>query len=343
MKRFLALISLLLLFALCLASCDEAAVSVVGAAFNEVGELILTMSDGTTQNVGKVPVEGGETAEEPAGFDFYPLSDGTYGVDLIKSAYMEEVVVPSTYRGKSVTSLIGVGDVSNLYDNAKIKKITIPNTVVIIGEDALAFPLLETVAFEEGSQLKTIGNAAFYGCKELSNITLPDSITDIACDAFGGCEALPLTEYDNARYFGTASNPYMILMEAKNTEITSCTVHADTRVITDRAFNSCASLNTVTFAQNAKVVEIGDYVFNGCNNLQSFTVPASVVEFGNMLFGYRGPDALMFEITDGWWMGTYSGEKIADAPLTNDPAANAALYKGTTSGSTNYSWYWYRT
>ena len=59
MKRLCVLTALLLTLALCLASCNTAAVGISGAKLNENGELVLTLTDGTEQNVGKVTGENG--------------------------------------------------------------------------------------------------------------------------------------------------------------------------------------------------------------------------------------------------------------------------------------------
>ena len=59
MKKICMLVALLLTSALCLASCNTAVVGISGAKLNENGELVLTLTDGTEQNVGKVTGENG--------------------------------------------------------------------------------------------------------------------------------------------------------------------------------------------------------------------------------------------------------------------------------------------
>ena len=36
--------------------------------------------------------------------DFYPLPDGTYGVKVGKSLYLEEITIPARYNGKSASN-----------------------------------------------------------------------------------------------------------------------------------------------------------------------------------------------------------------------------------------------
>ena len=102
------------------------------------------------------PINAGKLTQDDYGLDFYPLPDGTYGVKAGRSLYLEEVIIPQTYNGKKVTSIL-----ENAFDGAtSLKKITIPSTV------------------------NTIGEHAFLNCRDLTSITLPAAITNIYHDAF---------------------------------------------------------------------------------------------------------------------------------------------------------------
>ena len=52
---------------------------------------------------------------------------------------------------------------------------------------------------------------------------------------FGGCNLI-CAEYGNALYAGNANNPYLVLIAAKNKDITSCNINEKTRFINARAF-----------------------------------------------------------------------------------------------------------
>merc|ERR1711957_153148 len=73
---------------------------------------------------------------------------------------------------------------ANAFSYTKITKIEIPRSVQIIDDAfAFAFSQLEEVVFQSGSQLHTIGQAAFWGTK-ITKIEIPRSVKIIDSYAF---------------------------------------------------------------------------------------------------------------------------------------------------------------
>ena len=186
-KLLLILLSLCLL--LMLVSCGET-VSVTGATVDENGDLIVTFSDGSTQNAGKVKGEDGKDGaatdvENPLELDFYPLPDGTWAVSAGKSIYLEEVTSPATYKGKTVT-YIGNSAFSGC---SSLASITIPSSVTSIGDYAFSrCSNLETITIP--SSVTSVRAYAFNGCSSLSSIIIPSSVTSIGYGTFTGCSSL---------------------------------------------------------------------------------------------------------------------------------------------------------
>ena len=185
------------------------------------------------------------------------------------------------------------------HENEKITKVTIPDSVTSIGE------------------------WAFHGCWRLTNITIPDSVEFIGYDAFSLCENLIYNSYDNAYYLGNEENPYVALIKATMPDITSCTIHKDTKVVYNEAFYFCSSLIDVTMPDS--VVSIGSYAFAYCSNLESITIPYSVTFIGYGAFdGCTSLMSVTFENPDGWWYSSGA----------DDDAVNGTYIDGLSDGTT---------
>ena len=145
---------------------------------------------------------------------------------------------------KSVTIHNGVEviDMYAFFTCPNLVSITIPNSVTTINRSAFAgCSNLTTVIFEEGSQLKTIGDSAFDGCTKISSINLPTSVETISRRAFYGC-----------------------------TNLTSVVIPDGVKTIGNNAFEQCTSLETIDIP--ASLTEIGSSAFYWCNNLTAINV-----------------------------------------------------------------------
>jgi hypothetical protein len=100
----------------------------------------------------------------------------------------------------------------------------------------------------------TIRGYAFSGCYNLSEITIPDSVTSIGQCAFGGCSLTGITIPDS---------------------VTS---------IDESAFQGCHRLRTITFGEGSQLSSIGESAFRDCSGLTGITIPASVTSIGASAF-----------------------------------------------------------
>ena len=107
------------------------------------GYLWVTYTDSETPvNVGKVVADDSEDESQGTeGLAYYPLPDGTYAVGQGNTIYAEEIVIPSTYKGKPVTAIVenGLKELSRdpeHFIHPKMKKITIPDSITSIGDGA---------------------------------------------------------------------------------------------------------------------------------------------------------------------------------------------------------------
>ncbi|MGN1061024.1 MAG: leucine-rich repeat protein, partial [Candidatus Coproplasma sp.] len=164
--------------------------------------------------------------------------------------------------------------------NISLKTVEITSGKSISSAALSGCALLESVAIPD--YVTTIGNNAFSGCASLKNVTIGSNMKSIGYSAFDGCTKLVFNEYDNGYYLGNANNPYVVLIKAKSTDITSCTIHTTTKLILGYAFNKCTSLTNLTIPDS--VTNIGDYAFRECTSLESVTIGSGVTSIGNYAF-----------------------------------------------------------
>ena len=97
------------------------------------------------------------------------------------------VEIPSEVNGVPVIS-IGEGAFYDYYANrcAAVESITIPDTVVNIGEKAFR-NLTSLTSIEVPDSVTTLGRYAFWGCSSLTSAKLPDKLTSVPEGTFVNC------------------------------------------------------------------------------------------------------------------------------------------------------------
>ena len=148
-----------------------------------------------------------------AGLEYYPLPDGTYGVKMGTTQYLEEVVIPATHGGVAVTRILD----SAFSGASNLQKITIPSSVTSIDKKAFSGCTgLTSVVIPDS--MTSIGDWAFYDCGSLTSIVIPDSVPSIGDCAFANC-----------------------------TGLTSIVIPDSVATIGDYAFSGCTGLTSSTF------------------------------------------------------------------------------------------------
>ena len=152
--------------------------------------------------------------------------------------------------------------------------------------------------------LTSIGDDAFYGCSNLTSVTIPESVTSIGVEAFAHCYGLTsVTIPEGLTSVGDYAFEY--------SGLTSITIPEGVTSIGDRAFALCSGLTGISVASGNTVYDsreecnaiietstntlivgcqntvipnsvriIGDEAFMGCTGLKSVTIPEGVTSIG---------------------------------------------------------------
>lgn len=257
---------------------------------------------------------------EPWSGSYYESSDGVFTfiirddyalVSRCRSDVAGTAEIPSTVEGKPVTA---IGE--NAFSECSLNEIIIPEGVVYIGRRAFSYSNVEIVHLP--NSLDEIGEDAFYSCNQLTQITLPDGLEYIGESAFCNCRKLesvriPKTVKNIGYYAFDCYNYYQenygiksievdpenkvyasengVLFDKAMTELIkypsgkkdkSYAVPEGVVTISDRAFNSCPEISSVTLPQS--VAYIGSYAFYECGKLIDIDLPKSVETIGEGAF-----------------------------------------------------------
>ena len=125
----------------------------------------------------------------------------------------------------------------------------------------------------DGQTVTAIGAAAFANHPYLQEITLPDTVTQIADNAFSGCTALTQITAQGVTTLGDAA--FMGCSALKNLSFAQ-----QLKVIGARAFVDCTALQNIHCEQ---LTAVSESAFSGCTALQSVYIPVAT-QFGNSAF-----------------------------------------------------------
>ena len=119
----------------------------------------------------------------------------------------------------------------------------------------------------------------FYGCK-LEDVKISESATSVDKEAFGYCRNLTCVTIPNSvTSIGSSAFCDCIGVTGVNYNATNCTSMGSSNY---PVFSGCSSLTTLNLGDN--VQNIPDYAFYGCSGLTSVTIPKSVTSVGNSAF-----------------------------------------------------------
>ena len=158
---------------------------------------------------------------------------------------------------------------------AGCKNTVIPNTVISIGDNAF-YGCSDMTSISIPSSVTSIGYRAFIYCSGLTSISIPYSVTSIGNEAFQYCSSLESVTIPS----GLTSIGRSVFSGCSN--LTSISIPDGVTSIGDGAFHGCNSLSSVTIPNS--VTFIDSYAFMYCSSLKSVTIPNSVTSIGSFAF-----------------------------------------------------------
>ena len=249
--------------------------SIGDGAFEECWSLDEVHYSGTTENWSAITV-----------------GDNNGRLKLVDVVCSNGTIIAPDYCGEDVTwtlengvlTISGTGEMDNYYDGNGIPWYDDAESIV-------------KVVVEDG--VTSIGESAFLGCKNLKSVELPSSIESINYGAFSGCSSL-----SEINYGGTAKEYKQIFIGSYNGALGSATVHCEDGDITYATWKLENGTLTISGtgdmfdygwfgtpwhseAESIEKVVVEDGVtsiaaaaFVECKNVQSVTIPQSVVYIG---------------------------------------------------------------
>lgn len=164
--------------------------------------------------------------------------------------------------------------------------------------------------------LASIGEQAFYGCTEITQVTIPEHVVTIGSKAFWNCPALQTVNYNAINCYMQSSNgasTYLSVFSSNEYGAASAlkrvvigsgvkripayafkdcvdlypgiTIRSSVTEIGAHAFENCSSITTLSFQNNSSLTTIGEYAFKDCSALnRALNLPSSVETVGNYAF-----------------------------------------------------------
>ncbi|MBQ3501050.1 MAG: leucine-rich repeat protein [Oscillospiraceae bacterium] len=281
-------------------------------------------------------------------FGFTPdvfAMESSSGTETSEEAYEEEIPEDSETEEPKVTSgscganlswefsggtlsVTGSGEMTNFSSKAEVPWGGLREEIL-------------NVVFQEG--ITSIGNHAFYECRNITAVVIPGSVTRIGDFAFSYCSGMKIVNFGSG--VKTIGNECFLSC----TSIASLNLPDSLISIDRKAFYRCESITSVVVPSG--VTSIGVSAFGYCKNLVSAVIRANISKIPMLLFSgceklsqVTIPDEVD-SVGDGAFKDCsnltavyYNGENITPEELEDEIGGMVAVsegnYSGQASGST---------
>lgn len=173
------------------------------------------------------------------------------------------IYVPAQLGGKNVVEIAmgAFNDVANVLEG-----IVLPDTVRKVDEKAFLYcTVLKEINLGKG--VITLGDHAIEGCVSLMNVTGGESLESTGFNCFANCQSLKKINLpEGLKELGAGT--FCL------SGIEQITIPGTVETIGKACFSTCLNLKSVVIEEG--VLTLDEKVFEGCENLESVEIPASV-------------------------------------------------------------------
>ncbi len=231
-------------------------------------------------------------------------------VSCYKNSYAESYMQKNSIPYKIVEEIAYAVDGGNIYYDKDTGTITNADKEITYADIPKSI---------DGVEITSIGNYAFYDCKNLTNIVIPDSVSNIGNSAFAGCNLTNILIPNSISYISNSAfyncnftnivipNSISVIGNSafEGCNITNIDIPNNVTTIGSYAFSNCKELTDISLPNS--VTTIGDSAFYRCSNLTTINIPNSVTTIGNSVFVGCGlyniviPDSVSYISDSAFW------------------------------------------
>ena len=187
--------------------------------------------------------------------------------------------------------------------------------------------------------LTSIENKAFYYCKNLASIVIPDSVTSIESYAFYCCESLTsieissgVTSIGSCAFYGCESLTHIVIPDSVTSigisafeeceSLAHIVIPDSVTSIESSAFSGCESLTHIVIPDS--VTSIESYAFERCSNLTSIEIPSCATPIRDYFPSYENITSIKIP-SDVTSIGSYAFEECESLTSIEIPSSVTSI------------------